>query len=775
MNKKAIITGITGQDGSYLAELLLDKGYEVHGIMRRSSVFTTERIEHLMSNDKIYGKKLFIHHGDMTDSSNLTALISKINPKEIYNLAAQSHVKVSFEVPEYTADVDAIGCLRLLDAMYQNCPDSKFYQASTSVGGDTPVLIKQNEEIRLEKIKNLGENDSNKTYYDNLECLTIDDNYNVKFSKVNYVFSHNSNNIYNLRGSNGLDLVITGDHSVIILNENGELIEKVVQDLNKNDLLLSFNESNHCRKNPSFDLKEYRNLSRSNKQIDNIAINSDIMRLLGYYVADGNVSYLEKKQYNINFTFHLKEKYYIEDIKNIIKENFGIDNFYEKESPKEHTRKISFSSKQFCNFLLNNFKTGSHNKIIPSWMFNLSKHDFIEFMRGYIGDSYDNGYELIYTSCNEFLINQLCYISKLNKLDCRISFRYSNGNCVWDLKFSRKHRSTLLGEKWESKGGRPTIDELLPYFIAKRANIKNKNKKSTSKETILKQGIKRKDNNFVFKLAKSDLHIIRIKEIKKIDKNIRVYDLHVPETQRFIGGNYPILLHNSEMFGGRRSEMPKDGYDENNSFHPRSPYGAAKLYAYWITKNYREAYGSFSCNGILFNHESSRRGETFVTKKITRWCGENLSLLRERKFQFVEPLRLGNMDAYRDWGHVKDYVKSQWLILQQDEPDDYVVATGETHTVREFVKKCFDWMEMPLEWSGSGINEVGVYAGNVVVRVDKKYFRPSEVDVLLGNPSKIKKIGWKPEFDFDMIIDDMMKYDCYQPPRIICPHKGIQK
>lgn len=352
MNKKSIITGITGQDGSYLAEFLLDKGYEVHGIIRRGSVFTTERIEHLMNDDEIYEKKLFLHYGDMTDSSNLTSLVSKIKPCEIYNLAAQSHIKVSFEVPEYTADVDALGCLRLLDAMHQNCPDSKFYQASTS-----------------------------------------------------------------------------------------------------------------------------------------------------------------------------------------------------------------------------------------------------------------------------------------------------------------------------------------------------------------------------------------------------------------------------EIYGGQINEMPKNGFDENTKFHPRSPYGAAKLYAYWITKNYREAYGSFACNGILFNHESPRRGETFVTKKITKWCGENLLSLKERNFHNIKPLRLGNMNAYRDWGHAKDYVKSQWLILQQDEPNDYVVATGETHTVREFVKKCFDWMEMPLEWSGSDIDEVGICAGNIVVKVDKKYFRPSEVDVLLGNPSKIKKIGWKPEFNFDMIVDDMMKYDCYQPLR----------
>jgi GDPmannose 4,6-dehydratase len=349
--KKALITGITGQDGSYLAEILLEKGYEVHGIVRRSSTINTPRIDHLITNDSIFNKTLFTHHGDMTDANNLNDLVSRIQPEEIYNLAAQSHVKVSFEIPYSTAMVDAIGTLNVLESVRNHCPTAKVYQASTS-----------------------------------------------------------------------------------------------------------------------------------------------------------------------------------------------------------------------------------------------------------------------------------------------------------------------------------------------------------------------------------------------------------------------------EMFGGIGYNMPENGYTEKSPFHPRSPYGCAKIYAYWITKNYREAYNIFGCNGLLFNHESPRRGETFVTRKITIWCARNYAAMKEGIK--VEPLQLGNLNAYRDWGHAKDYAKAQHLILQQNEPDDYVISTGETHTIREFVEKCFKYMDIEIEWfddSDYGYpNEVGCIKGKnfPVVAVNPKYFRPSEVEYLLGDSTKARKeLNWKPEYTFDGLVNDMMKHD----------------
>ena len=334
MRKKAFITGVTGQDGSYLAELLLHKGYEVHSIVRRASVFTTQRIDHLLGHEAFYS-----YHGDLTDSSNLHTLLSKIQPDEVYNLGAQSHVAVSFEVPEYTAEVDAVGTIRLLDAIKDLGISPRFYQASTS-----------------------------------------------------------------------------------------------------------------------------------------------------------------------------------------------------------------------------------------------------------------------------------------------------------------------------------------------------------------------------------------------------------------------------ELFGGLPETAPQS---ERTPFYPKSPYGAAKLYAYWVTVNYRESYGLYACNGILFNHESPRRGETFVTKKITKAVAA-----MQKGAQQV--LRLGNLHAKRDWGYAKDYAEAMWLMLQQDKPDDYVIATGQTFSVRDFVEMAFRCIGVDIDWRGDGENEQGFdrMSGELRVAVDPKYYRPAEVDLLWGNPSKAReKLGWEARTSLEELVAIMVNYD----------------
>ncbi|MDI3546998.1 MAG: GDPmannose 4,6-dehydratase [Halanaerobiales bacterium] len=336
--KKALITGITGQDGSYLAELLLDKGYEVHGIIRRASTFNTERINHIYQDPHEKDVRLFLHYGDMTDASNLSRLVEKIKPDEIYNLAAQSHVAVSFQMPEYTTDVDATGTLRLLDAIKETEIDTRFYQASTS-----------------------------------------------------------------------------------------------------------------------------------------------------------------------------------------------------------------------------------------------------------------------------------------------------------------------------------------------------------------------------------------------------------------------------ELFG-KVQEVPQN---ENTPFYPRSPYAVAKLYAYWIVKNYREAYGLYAVNGILFNHESPRRGKRFVTRKITRAAARIAKGKQEK-------LYLGNLNAKRDWGYAKDYVEMMWMMLQQDKPEDYVIATGEAHTVREFAELAFKYVGIDLVWEGEGADEKGIdrRTGKVIVEIDPKYFRPTEVNFLLGDPSKAKReLGWESKVTFEELVKLMVEAD----------------
>ena len=351
--KKALITGITGQDGAYLAEFLLEKGYEVHGIKRRSSLFNTARIDHLFQEIHEKGKSFFLHHGDMTDSSSLTHIIQKVQPDEIYNLAEQSHVAVSFEEPEYTADSDALGALRILEAI----------------------------------------------------------------------------------------------------------------------------------------------------------------RILG------------------------------------------------------------------------------------------------------------------------------------------------------------------------------------------------------------------------------------------LNKKTRYYQAST-----------------SELFG-KVKEVPQK---ETTPFYPRSPYAVAKLYAYWITINYREAYGIYTCNGILFNHESPVRGETFVTRKITR-------ALARIKLGLQDCLYLGNLDAKRDWGHAKDYVEVQWLMLQQDQPEDFVIATGVQYSVRDFVDAAAKELGMEILWEGEGVNETGALNGKEIVKIDPRYFRPTEVETLLGDPSKAKeKLGWTPKVLFHDLVKEMVASDLRDAERdALCDTEGF--
>ena len=223
----------------------------------------------------------------------------------------------------------------------------------------------------------------------------------------------------------------------------------------------------------------------------------------------------------------------------------------------------------------------------------------------------------------------------------------------------------------------------------------------------------------------------------------------------------------SELYG-KVQETPQK---ETTPFYPRSPYAAAKIYAYWITVNYREAYGMYACNGILFNHESPIRGETFVTRKITR-------AVARIKLGLQKQLYLGNLDSKRDWGFAKDYVKAMWLILQQEQPEDFVIATGKMHSVREFIELAFKEVGIAVLWQGTGVEEKGIDAasGNVLVQVDPKYFRPTEVDLLLGDPTKAKeKLGWQAETSLEELVRMMVKEDIVIAERdVLCEEHGFR-
>jgi GDPmannose 4,6-dehydratase len=244
--------------------------------------------------------------------------------------------------------------------------------------------------------------------------------------------------------------------------------------------------------------------------------------------------------------------------------------------------------------------------------------------------------------------------------------------------------------------------------------------------------------------------------------------LRILEAVRLLGLENKTRIYQastSELYGGMSENKNDKGfYDENSPFYPRSPYGVAKIYGFWITKNYREAYNMFACNGILFNHESPRRGETFVTRKITRATARIALGLQDKIY-------LGNLDAKRDWGHAKDYVRMMWMILQAEQPEDWVIATGKTTTVRDFVRMAFKEVGIDLEFTGKGVNEKAIVAkcnnlefqleiGKEILSVDSTYFRPTEVDLLIGDPTKAKeKLGWVPEHNLASLIKDMMQSD----------------
>jgi GDPmannose 4,6-dehydratase len=231
--------------------------------------------------------------------------------------------------------------------------------------------------------------------------------------------------------------------------------------------------------------------------------------------------------------------------------------------------------------------------------------------------------------------------------------------------------------------------------------------------------------------------------------------LRILEAVRLLGMEKKTRIYQastSELYG-LVQEIPQR---ETTPFYPRSPYGVAKLYGYWIVKNYRESYGLHASSGILFNHESPRRGPTFVTKKITR----GLKAVSEGK---QDILQLGNLNAKRDWGHAKDFVEAMWMMLQQDDPDDYVIATGKQYSVREFVEKAAPYFGLKIVWEGEGLEEVGydTISGNQVIGVNSKYFRPAEVETLLGDATKAKqKLGWEPKISFDELVEDMCKNEC---------------
>jgi len=707
--RRALITGVTGQDGSYLAEFLLAKGYEVHGIIRRSSSFNTQRVEHIFQDPHELDRRLVLHYGDLTDASVINQLMKKIHPDEVYNLGAQSHVRVSYDIPEYTADVVGLGALRLLDAIRESGIKTRFYQASC-YDDHTRVLTTQGL----------------KTYQDvragDLVFTVNTTNNQLEVKPVKRVIiSPYRGGMMRLK-SRRFDLLVTPNHQLLLHGTSGLFYSPA------GDLQIPDKEQFYSRKssvkfpNPIWRGKRSASTHLSQvapcelpcnatKNLINEIETNDLFWLVGLYVGDGYCS-PDKRSWRSgpksqfialrNSRGHFVAQRVVEVV------TYPSHNLYfaipatdksrqrlilwlEKYGMEYHVAQqwVRCSSYPLAHFL-RTCGTSSKGKHIPPWMLTYDREHLQALFEGLIGSDghlRKNQKTYTYTTVSRTLLSQVVELSV--KLGLRCSTSRKPGK---DILFIKGQRILHASEAYV-------------------AHISNNHHKRP------------------ITLYPSHIRSVPYAGV--------VWCLEVEDNHNFLverDGQYAFCGNSSEMFG-RAAEVPQR---ETTPFRPCSPYAAAKVFAHWTTVDYRQSYGIFACNGILFNHESPRRGPTFVTRKITMGLA-NILAKRQRK------LYLGNLDAKRDWGYAKEYVEAMWLMLQQDQPDDYVVATGETHSVREFLEEAFS--SQGLEWRD-------------YVEIDPRYYRPNEVDLLLGDASKARqRLGWAPKTTFQGLVRLMVEAD----------------
>jgi len=749
--KKALITGVTGQDGAYLSELLLEKGYEVHGIKRRSSLFNTDRIDHLYQDPHDKEVRFKLHYGDLSDSTNLIRLIQEIQPDEIYNLGAMSHVKVSFDAPEYAADIDGVGTLRILEAVriLGLTEKTRIYQASTS---ELYGLVQEVPQSETTPFYPRSPYAVAKMY---AYWITVNyrEAYNM-FACNGILFNHETvaafmPMIYKIGQDGAIDIKPISEIVKFHTNRNRVSIDdskpiyqesKVTEDLyvwdvngwtkvlyasgyphNLNDskkprFLVSKNAaymatgSHECimedGKEKNFEeikvgdkvnIIEYPIINQTTDLTKNEA------NLLGFIVGDGYV-----KGHRLQITSKDKERLeqyeYIwlslnkNNTANYWKTKSG---FNENETVWQLRLNNATSwTEQF------NIYTENREKRIPKQILNAKKEIQLEFLRGY-----NNADGLKSNSCNyefkNFKTNSptlaaglIFLLKKTTNQDFNINVEESWKWGEYKLYYS----INVLSDSIEGQNHRNSI--------AKRKKVlalveEGKSQRGIQRDTGVSRGFIRKIQNGYIPLGQHHLQK-RNNEIKKI---IEMED-----------------------------------------------------YEGWFFDLTTES-GTFHCGiGQGHVHNSPLRGETFVTRKITRAVAKIGLGLQEKIY-------LGNLDAKRDWGHAKDYCEAMYLILQQDEPEDFVIATGVTTTVRDFIKMSFKEIGVELEFKGEGINEVGIVRssnnskysleiGREVIAVDPKYFRPTEVELLIGDATKARtKLGWQPKYNLEMLCSEMVAAD----------------
>lgn len=714
--KKAFITGINGQSGSYLAELLLEKGYEVHGIIRRSSSFNTGKIEHILD-------KLKLHYGDVTDPISISNLIAEIQPDEIYNLAAQSishdslcpilssnkmsyrtleelwneqikkHKEIVFR-NEDGVDVEIINLSNNTQTKalgYTNGMGSWFKIKQISRHKFKGQIIEMKQKFGSIKVTpNHSILDLNQK-----ECMPVENPWLLNVRKLNYV-SKRKKTTHSLKISGKYEY----DEKYIWLHETGK-ISKLLKNLNSKQL-------------------------------------AAYLRFLGTFITEGHTSYNKATDsYLIGVSEQHKE--WLESIEKDLKQFFDGNTCFIRHQKEGYQDcwELQIKSRVLYNHLREYCGTDSHHKKIPDFAFQVNA-------------------KLIKGMFDKMIEGDGCY----RKEDG--AFRYTTSSYKLACQFGMI--LTMLGYEY-------TVNE--------------ENNETYGKSWHFRQC-------FYYQHSQGEDGKI----INFVDYDNYVYDISVDEVNNFTTGVGNIVVHNShvqvsfeiphytanvdaigtlnvleavknhskhskvlqastsELFG-KVQEIPQK---ETTPFYPRSPYGVAKLYGFWITKNYRESYNLFACNSICFNHESPRRGLTFVTRKITS------ELVRIHSGE-EKTLKLGNLDSKRDWGHARDFVRAMHLILQQDEPEDFVIATGEMHSVRECVELAAKCLDYDIVWSGEGLEEKGhdKKTGKLLVEIDPKYFRPAEVDLLLGDATKAKQVlGWEPTIKFKELIEEIVKSDYEQ-------------
>jgi GDPmannose 4,6-dehydratase len=680
MTKKiALITGITGQDGSYLAELLLEKDYEVHGIVRRSSLINTHRIDHIYD-------KINLHYGDLTDSTNLVRVIQQVQPDEIYNLGAESHVKVSFEMPEYTGQVDALGTLRILEAVRLLGLENKtrIYQASTSEMYGLVQEIPQTETTPFYPRSPYG---VAKLY--------------------GYWIVKNYRESYGMYACSG----ILFNHECF--DSNTPLI---------------------IRKNDMVDVCYIRSLlpERSNIDKENSVISKSVDNL---EVWNGS-RFVQVKTIT-------RRKLNTLDADNRYKTNYNTRNGNVKVTPNHKLITESFNKKEARDIDIGeNLKHGQFPKIDSSVNLTVEEAELYGML---VGDGYVSGHSIRLSNNDVDLRKRfldLCksvfgYYSYSESLGNKTEYGHSDSISIFGI--SKNKKLSIVDEIYDSR----TKHKKVPMRII---NAPKNIKEAFMNGYYACDGLKKDKCKYKYKSIKTNSPVLAqgllvlMNDISGQSYNINVFSQNSREY-------YQINFHSDDE-NKKGSHLMKNAVElKKNTVVDNEQ----KCFVYDIETDC----GYLNAGvGTLVVGNSPRRGETFVTRKIVRALSK-ISVGQQ------DILYLGNLNAKRDWGHAKDFVEAMWLMLQQDEPDDYVIATGEQYSVRDFINAAAPYFDMNLVWYGDGLEEYAVdyNTGKCVIKVDSKYFRPAEVETLLGDFSKAKThLKWEPKISFDQLVEDMCIY-----------------